>query len=358
MLILPTSRILAIPLSTSTEAEKLIRQHAESQAVAERQRSPKRKTIQLNDVSDSGSTTATTATTDESGTSGDESTDDSRSASAGEMKVSSPGLHEKGENEKGPPSLALAEDDAAVAKVGDAIQEEKGHKHNKKSASFGLGRFFWSGSSQDGAADSDPSKLISMAGAATTPVPENTDPLEKAGAGVGRAEDNAKSASILIHAEETQQEQPDVSQLKELDKKILKEALAEMTSGAMFFSHDFDLTRCVQHRYEQIKEDKIAASRSPRHAKSADLDRKGQIMSIGKEDSKRWVPGKDRKDRPSLRGDRDSTYGRSNDVDIDLRREEPSMITPLSQRADKRFWWNNWLSRPFTDAGVSAELPL
>jgi hypothetical protein len=31
---------------------------------------------------------------------------------------------------------------------------------------------------------------------------------------------------------------------------------------------------------------------------------------------------------------------------------EPNPTLPLWRRVDKRFWWNEWLLKPFIDAGV------
>lgn len=32
---------------------------------------------------------------------------------------------------------------------------------------------------------------------------------------------------------------------------------------------------------------------------------------------------------------------------------EPNPTLPLWRRVDKEFWWNEWLSKPFIDVGVS-----
>lgn len=32
---------------------------------------------------------------------------------------------------------------------------------------------------------------------------------------------------------------------------------------------------------------------------------------------------------------------------------EPSAALPLWRRVDRRFWWNEWLSKPFIDNGVT-----
>ena len=37
---------------------------------------------------------------------------------------------------------------------------------------------------------------------------------------------------------------------------------------------------------------------------------------------------------------------------------EPSPTLPLWRRVDKQFWWNEWLSKLFIDAGVRLPLPL
>ena len=34
---------------------------------------------------------------------------------------------------------------------------------------------------------------------------------------------------------------------------------------------------------------------------------------------------------------------------------EPSPMLPLWRRVDKQFWWNEWLSKLFIDAGVCAQ---
>jgi len=34
--------------------------------------------------------------------------------------------------------------------------------------------------------------------------------------------------------------------------------------------------------------------------------------------------------------------------------DEPNPTLPLWRRVDKRFWWNEWLLKPFIDAGVIA----
>jgi len=37
---------------------------------------------------------------------------------------------------------------------------------------------------------------------------------------------------------------------------------------------------------------------------------------------------------------------------------EPSPMLPLWRRVDKQFWWNEWLSKLFIDAGVRSRIRL
>lgn len=36
--------------------------------------------------------------------------------------------------------------------------------------------------------------------------------------------------------------------------------------------------------------------------------------------------------------------------------EDPSSNLPLWRRVDRQFWWNEWLSKPFIEAGVSTSV--
>ena len=45
---------------------------------------------------------------------------------------------------------------------------------------------------------------------------------------------------------------------------------------------------------------------------------------------------------------KDGKDGRSSPAPI----TESYPVLPLWRRVDKRFWWNEWMSKPFIDAGV------
>jgi len=127
----------------------------------------------------------------------------------------------------------------------------------------------------------------------------------------------------------------------QLEDKIVRETIREFSKGGMYFAYNFgqwfgvphpvsplilfwraDITRCLQHKRDQV-------SKANRHdALLADL----KISEGGPppEDSKGGVD-------PLA---------------------EPSPMLPLWRRVDKQFWWNEWLSKLFIDAGVRSLLSL
>lgn len=181
----------------------------------------------------------------------------------------------------------------------------------KTSLPFGLGRLLWPNVQAKHAAEA--SQLVNLANVASPPG-SATSPAEALDVA-----NNAQVASSAETAGASQLSDPEAAAMRELDKKILKEALAELTNGAMYFSHDFDLTRCTQTRWQQLKEEKASAtSRTQASERRASLSVETVKQSI------------------------------------DLRLEEPSPLVSLAKRADRRFWWNNWLSKPLLDAGVGS----
>lgn len=120
----------------------------------------------------------------------------------------------------------------------------------------------------------------------------------------------------------------------ELEERILRGCLREFTKGDMYFALHFgecthhsrqicksllssDITRSLQHKHEQI---------TKLHAQSKLLS---ELDALPKDTI---VNPLDDKVDPLL---------------------EPSSMLPLWRRVDRRFWWNEWLSKPFMDAGVS-----
>ncbi|OSD08576.1 hypothetical protein PYCCODRAFT_1429632 [Trametes coccinea BRFM310] len=102
----------------------------------------------------------------------------------------------------------------------------------------------------------------------------------------------------------------------ELENKIVRECIREFTRGGMYFSYVFDITRSLQHKHELIEKAKT---------QNALLESPNAL-----DDSKRLSPASDT-------------------VDV---LAEPSAALPLWRRVDRRFWWNEWLSKPLIDAGL------
>jgi hypothetical protein len=121
----------------------------------------------------------------------------------------------------------------------------------------------------------------------------------------------------------------------ELEGRILREFIREFTKGDMYFALHFgecihvltedasaersaDITRSLQHKHEQF------AKLHAQNKLLAELD----------------VLPKDTALNPL-----------DDEVNVLF---EPSAMLPLWRRVDRQFWWNEWLSKPLIDAGVSA----
>ncbi|KAG1877755.1 SacI homology domain-containing protein [Suillus subalutaceus] len=102
----------------------------------------------------------------------------------------------------------------------------------------------------------------------------------------------------------------------ELEQRILRRCLREFTKGDMYFALHFDITRSLQHKHEQF---------TKLHAQNkllSELDALPKRTTVNPLDDK---------------------------VDALF---EPSVMLPLWRRVDRHFWWNEWLSKPFMDAGL------
>lgn len=112
----------------------------------------------------------------------------------------------------------------------------------------------------------------------------------------------------------------------ELEDKIVRECVKEFTRGGMYF----DITRSLQHKQEEI-------------AKS---QKKNELLA-----NLNALPSPE------------SEAAQSQGVEAEGRKvnpmSEPNPTLPLWRRVDKRFWWNESLSKPFIDAGLhSYVLPI
>ena len=115
----------------------------------------------------------------------------------------------------------------------------------------------------------------------------------------------------------------------ELEDKVLREVIREYTKGGMYFAYAFgaheflyihttpyetilDITRSLQHKHEKIANSKAEQEPKPNTEDTI-------VGPIGEK------------------------------VDV---LAEPAPTLPLWRRVDRQFWWNEWLSKPFIDAGV------
>ncbi|KAI0256643.1 SacI homology domain-containing protein [Lactifluus subvellereus] len=109
----------------------------------------------------------------------------------------------------------------------------------------------------------------------------------------------------------------------ELEAKILRQTVKDFTKGEMYFAYDFDITRSLQNKQDQIA--------------------KNQRQNVLLAELNALDPS-----APSV----------ANGEDVDVL-AEPLPTLPLWRRVDRQFWWNEHLSKPFIDAGLhSYILPL
>ncbi|KAK0483841.1 SacI homology domain-containing protein [Armillaria novae-zelandiae] len=98
----------------------------------------------------------------------------------------------------------------------------------------------------------------------------------------------------------------------ELERKVIRECVKEFTKGGMFFAYNFDITRSMQHKRDLI------AKTQRQSFLLADLN---VFSSHHKLDNAGHV-------------------------------YEPNPTLPLWRRVDRKYWWNEWLAKPFIDAGL------
>ncbi|KAF4615242.1 hypothetical protein D9613_002633 [Agrocybe pediades] len=106
----------------------------------------------------------------------------------------------------------------------------------------------------------------------------------------------------------------------EMETKVVRECIREFTKGDMYFAYNFG-TRPVYHKQEQVLKSQ----------KQHDL-----LAGLGA--------------LPSPENDRSSPLSPSDGKISPL--TEPNPTLPLWRRVDKQFWWNEWMSKPFIDAGL------
>lgn len=124
----------------------------------------------------------------------------------------------------------------------------------------------------------------------------------------------------------------DPPQRRELETKILKQIISEFSAGTFFYSLDFDLTHSLQHKRQLI------SSRSATGAALADL-----LTS----ETATFPPSPT--ESPPVSASSKHSKASSMDKDDFI---EPDVQVPLWRRADRRFFWNEWLCKDFIELGL------
>jgi len=116
----------------------------------------------------------------------------------------------------------------------------------------------------------------------------------------------------------------DPPQRRELETKIIRQITREFSAGGFFYAHNFDLTHSLQ-----AKRRKLASRHTSDHALAALLKNPStSSVSLPASDSAENIPQDDF--------------------------IEPDIHMPLWRRADKRFFWNEYLMKDFINAGFHA----
>ncbi|KAF7974824.1 hypothetical protein HWV62_11181 [Athelia sp. TMB] len=159
-------------------------------------------------------------------------------------------------------------------------------------------------------------------------------------------------------------------QKSELETKIVREVVKEFTKGGMYFAYHFgeleirhhwfrspirppDITRSLQHKQAQV---------SKSHKQNTLLASLNALPEVPSSSSKRKSRGASRSaTEPPLSPNAPNspvTERLPVDEHVDPL-PEPYPTLPLWRRVDRHFWWNEWLSKPFVDAGLhSYVLPI
>ncbi|KIO16148.1 hypothetical protein M407DRAFT_34214 [Tulasnella calospora MUT 4182] len=116
----------------------------------------------------------------------------------------------------------------------------------------------------------------------------------------------------------------------QLEARVVREIAREFSRGIFYYTHDFDLTRSLQHKNEMLQA-----------FQSQDVHGSGPgAQGILAPD----VP-------PSNL--RSNEGGPSKEPDYPISPlAEPQSNLPLWRRVDRKFWWNEVMAKPFTEAGL------
>ncbi|KAF8912099.1 SacI homology domain-containing protein [Gymnopilus junonius] len=107
----------------------------------------------------------------------------------------------------------------------------------------------------------------------------------------------------------------------ELEVKVVRECIREFTKGDMYFAYNFDITRSLQHKQEQMLKSQKQRS---------------LLAGLGA------LPSPENNNNIPI----SPMPGKASNL------TEPYPALPLWRRVDRQFWWNEWMSKPFVDAGL------
>ena len=121
----------------------------------------------------------------------------------------------------------------------------------------------------------------------------------------------------------------DPPQRRELETKILKQIISEFSAGTFFYSFDFDLTHSLQHKRQLIS------------SRSATGNALANLLT---DENTTFPTSPSEQPQPPV-----SPTPSSMTKDDFI---EPDIHVPLWRRADRRFFWNEWLCKDFIDQGL------
>ncbi|KAG8962483.1 hypothetical protein FRC05_005328 [Tulasnella sp. 425] len=143
----------------------------------------------------------------------------------------------------------------------------------------------------------------------------------------GAAQGNGALDSLLQQAPPPKTPEEKRSQL---ETRVVREIAREFSRGIFYYTHDFDLTRSLQHKHETLQ---AFQGEDVRNSAPG-----GQIVPSPEAPSTNLLPNKD---------------VHSKDLDHSISPlAEPQSNLPLWRRVDRKFWWNEIMAKPFTDAGL------
>lgn len=117
----------------------------------------------------------------------------------------------------------------------------------------------------------------------------------------------------------------------ELEDKVVKETARQYSRGEMWFSYDIDITTPLQRKQETFDANSANARRGSSSSTTTTTS-SSTSSSISNE----------------------SPQSKKNSNNRNLPFDEPWKTLPLWRRADRRFWHNEHLAKPFVDAGLHA----